>query len=30
MPRLLEHCFWPCSSLDGTHVPILWWLLPAG
>jgi len=27
---LLEHCFWPCPSLYGYHVPILWWLLPAG
>jgi len=25
-----EHCFWPCPSLYGHHVPILWWLLPAG
>jgi len=25
-----EHCFWPCPSLFGHHVPILWWLLPAG
>jgi len=21
---------WPCPSLYGHHVPILWWLLPAG
>jgi len=27
---LPEHCFWPCPSLYGHHVPILWWLLPAG
>jgi len=26
---LPEHCFWPCPSLHGYHVPILWWLLPA-
>jgi len=25
-----EHCFWPCPSLYGHLVPILWWLLPAG
>jgi len=23
---LPEHCFWPCPSLYGHHVPILWWL----
>jgi len=27
---LPEHCFWPYVSLYGHHVPILWWLLPAG
>jgi len=27
---LPEHCFWPCPSLYGHHVPILWRLLPAG
>jgi len=26
---LPEHCFWPCPSLSGHHVSILWWLLPA-
>jgi len=27
---LPEHCFWPCPSLYGHHVPILWWLFPEG
>jgi len=27
---LPERCFWPCPSLYGHHVPILWWLLPGG
>jgi len=27
---LPEHCYWPCPSLNVHHVPILWWLLPAG
>jgi len=27
---LPEHYFWPYPSLYGHHVPILWWLLPAG
>jgi len=27
---LPEHCFWSCPSLYGHHLPIFWWLLPAG